>query len=238
MIPKIIYRSWKTQNFHPKIQRHIDKMLKLNSEYEQIIYTDDQINDFVSSNYDQEIYNAYSKLNIITAKVDFWRYLILYKNGGIYLDIDSQINSKISNFLKEDDKALITAETNPELFVQWALFFEKNHPILERTISKVVENINMEKFPNDIVNTTGPGVYTSAIKEIYYENYKEDLNWNKVDKKFNKIFNINSNNLSSSFRIFGVDFNGFLSFKYKNTKHLYNNSLHWKKEESFKKLIN
>ena len=53
---------------------------------------------------------------------------------------------KISNFLKEDDKALITAETNPELFVQWALFFEKNHPILERTISKVVENINMEKF--------------------------------------------------------------------------------------------
>ena len=105
MRPKIIYRSWKTQNFHPKIQRHIDKMLKLNSEYEQIIYTDDQINDFVSSNYDREIYKAYSKLNIITAKVDFWRYLILYKNGGIYLDIDSQINSKISNFLKEDDKA-------------------------------------------------------------------------------------------------------------------------------------
>ena len=96
----------------------------------------------------------------------------------------------------------------------------------------------MEKFPNDIVNTTGPGVYTSAIKEIYCENYKEDLNWNEIDKKFNKIFNINSNNLSSSFRIFGVDFNGFLSFKYKNTKHLYKNSLHWKKEESSKKLIN
>lgn len=135
--------------------------------------------------------------------------MILYKNGGIYLDIDSQNNKNISNFLKEDDKALITAETNPELFVQWALFYEKNHPLLERKISKVVENIYMEKFPNDIVNTTGPGVYTSAIKEIYYENYKEDLNWNEIDKNFNKFFNINSNNLSSSFRIFGVDFNGF-----------------------------
>ena len=123
MIPKIIYRSWKTQNFHPKIYKQIKKMLDLNKDYDQVIYTDEQINDYVLSNYDSEVYKAFNKLTVMTAKVDFWRYLILYQKGGIYLDIDSTINSKISTFLNEDDDALITAETNPELFVQWSLFF-------------------------------------------------------------------------------------------------------------------
>ena len=100
MIPKIIYRSWKTQNFHPKIDKQIKKMLDLNKDYEQVIYTDEQVNDYVLSNYDSEVYSAFNKLTVMTAKVDFWRYLILYQKGGIYLDIDSTINSKISTFLK------------------------------------------------------------------------------------------------------------------------------------------
>ena len=125
MIQKIIYRSWKTQTFI-KNNKQIKKM-RLNKDYDQVIYTDEQINDYVLSNYDSEVYKAFNKLTVMTAKVDFWRYLILYQKGGIYLDIDSTINSKISTFLNEDDDALITAETNPELFVQWSLL-EKNTP--------------------------------------------------------------------------------------------------------------
>ncbi len=79
MIPKIIYRSWKTQNFHPKIEKYINRMLNKNPDYEQVIYTDEQVQDYVKSNYDTQIYKAFDSLNIMTAKVDFWRYLILFK---------------------------------------------------------------------------------------------------------------------------------------------------------------
>ena len=92
-------------------------MLDLNKDYDQVIYTDEQINDYVLSNYDSEVYKAFNKLTVMTAKVDFWRYLILYQKGGIYLDIDSTINSKISTFLNEDDDALITAETNNKIIM-------------------------------------------------------------------------------------------------------------------------
>ena len=54
MIPKVIYQTWKTQNLHKKINNLHEKMLKLN-KYKQIIYTDEQMLDFVKSNYD-EIY--------------------------------------------------------------------------------------------------------------------------------------------------------------------------------------
>ncbi len=235
MIPKIIYRSWKTQNFHPKIDKQIKKMLDLNKDYEQVIYTDEQINDYVLSNYDSEVYRAFNKLTVMTAKVDFWRYLILYQKGGIYLDIDSTINSKISTFLNEDDDALITAETNPELFVQWSLFFREKHPILERVIQNVLMNINEKKYPNDIVNTTGPGVFTKSLQEIHKEAYSESINWSEINKNFNEKFNIA--NSSYNYRVFGIDFNNNLKFKYKNTSYLYQDSVHWKKEQTTKDLI-
>lgn len=235
MIPKNIYRSWKTQNFHPKIDKQMKKMLYLNPEYEQIIYTDEQVHDYVSSNYDADINKAFNKLTVMTAKVDFWRYLILYQKGGIYLDIDSTINTKIDTFLNTDDDALITAETNPELFVQWALFFREKHPILERVIDNVVQNINEKKYQNDIVNTTGPGVFTNSLQQIHKAKYSEALKWSGVNIEFNKKFKID--NSSYSYRIYGIDFNKNLSFKYKNTSYLYQDNVHWKKEESTKDLI-
>jgi mannosyltransferase OCH1-like enzyme len=237
MIPKTIYRSWKTQNFHPKIQKQMDKMLKLNSEYKQVIYTDEQIFDYVKSNYDSETFKAFERLNIMTARVDFWRYLILYKQGGIYLDIDSQINTKISNFLNEEDDCLITAETNPELFVQWGLFFDKKHPILEKTISNVTKNIITNKYPNDIVNTTGPGVFTESLQEIHLKYHNETLDWKIINPRFDQKYLIVHNNDKYNYRIFGVDFNKNLSFKYKDTSYLYQNAKHWKVEESMKELI-
>ena len=91
MIPKTIYQTWKTQNLPYKISRIHANMLNKNPGYEHIIYTDEQMNDFISSNADKEIQTLYWKMNHIVAKADIWRYTILYLNGGIYLDIDSEI---------------------------------------------------------------------------------------------------------------------------------------------------
>ena len=235
MIPKTIYRSWKTQNFHPKIAKQIRKMLDINPEYEQIIYNDEQIQDYVRSHYGKEISSAFDKLNIMTARVDLWRYLILYEKGGIYLDIDSTINTKISSFLNDDDDSLITVERNPELFVQWALFFQRNHPILERVIENVLANISKNKHPNDIISTTGPGVFTFSLQQIHLENFSKKLQWSSIDESYDKKYRIK--NSKYNYRIFGVDFNKNLSFKYKNTSYLYQGAKHWKKEEKEVNLI-
>ena len=47
MIPKVIYQTWKTQNLHKKIN-NLHENVKLNPKYKQIIYTDEQMLDFVS----------------------------------------------------------------------------------------------------------------------------------------------------------------------------------------------
>jgi len=235
MIPKVIYQTWKTQNIHKNIHKLHNKMLKINSDYEHIIYTDDQMFDFVKSNYDKNIFNFFERINNIVSRADFWRYLILYQKGGIYLDIDSTINTKISSFLNDDDDSLITVERNPELFVQWALFFQRNHPILERVIENVLANISKNKHPNDIISTTGPGVFTFSLQQIHLENFSKKLQWSSIDESYDKKYRIK--NSKYNYRIFGVDFNKNLSFKYKNTSYLYQGAKHWKKEEKEVNLI-
>ena len=71
MIPKVIYQTWKTQNLHKKINNLHEKMLKLNPKYKQIIYTDEQMLDFVKSNYDRDIFGYFERINNIVSRADF-----------------------------------------------------------------------------------------------------------------------------------------------------------------------
>ena len=125
MIPKNIYRAWQTQTFHKKVEKRIKKTIRINKEYSHVIFTEPQRDDFVYANFEGSITEAYQQLNNVVAKVDLWRYLIIYKHGGVYLDMDASIERPISTFISDDDQAVISAETNENLFLQWALFYTK-----------------------------------------------------------------------------------------------------------------
>ena len=118
MIQKNVFQTWKTQNFPQKIEKILNKNRKLNPDFKFHIYTDDQLLDFVKSNYDSEIFNAFEKLKHPVARADMWRYLILFKYGGVYLDIDSKFNNPITSFIEDDDEGLISAEKNKGNYVQ------------------------------------------------------------------------------------------------------------------------
>ncbi len=236
MIPKIIYRSWFTQNMPPKVDKSIKKLKRLNPEYDHIIYTDSQIEDYVNANFDEKIKKAFNSLEHIVPKVDFWRYLILYKNGGIYVDIDSSVNEPLNKIIDSGNEGIVSAEKNKDNFVQWALFFKKGHPILKEVIEIVTKNINNNLYPNylnnpeDLIKLTAGGPFTKAIKTIHKKYFEEDLVWSEIDDKTDLLFEFNNNKESFNYRLLGVDFNGKLSWKSKESYELYNLKQHWLKD--------
>lgn len=212
-IPKIIHQTFKTSAL-PLITRwHISKFRKRNPEYVYEFYDDGRIEQFISLEYSEEVLQLYKKINIGAAKADFFRYLILFKKGGIYLDIDSSISSRLKDFIQPTDSAIISSEKNPGLFVQWALIFEANHPFLQKTIEFVCDNIRKNSYPHDVHQMTGPSVYTKAIQECL--NKSPDI----------------------SYRILGIDYNGHLKFKYLMSKLLYQQDEHWKKAQLTKPVL-
>lgn len=233
MIPKNIFQSWTTIILHPQIQNKIDKIKQLNPDYTHKIYTDEEMDDFVNMNFDQNIQDCYNRLNIIVAKVDFWRYLILYKLGGVYLDMDSTIERPLDKLIKSDDEAIISAEGNPNFYVQWALIFNKNHPILKRTIEFIVENIKTNAYPNDIHSMTGPAVFSRAVNSVHNEIFGVNLVHQNISRDTNIVYKQNE----VSYRIYGLDYNKYFIFKFPEHNYLYLNKKHWKQEQREKSLL-
>ena len=123
MISKTIYQTWSTQTLPDKLEKLHNKMRLKNSSYEHIIYTDSQMNDYINANADKDIKDTYWKMKHIVARADIWRYMILFNNGGVYLDIDSQINNSLDDLIQDNDRAIITPEIHENLFIQWGLIF-------------------------------------------------------------------------------------------------------------------
>lgn len=212
-IPKIIHQTFKTSRLPWLTRWHISRFRKNNPEYSYEFYDDERIDTFLLEEFGKDILALYKRIDIGAAKADFFRYAVLYKKGGIYVDIDSAIIGRLDDFIDVNDQAVISAENNPEVFVQWALVYQANHPFLQRTIELVIENIKSDRYPHDVHQMTGPAVYTKAVKECITS--LPDV----------------------SYRMLGTDYEGHFKFKYPLSKLLYQKGEHWKKVQLTKPVL-
>jgi mannosyltransferase OCH1-like enzyme len=165
-IPKVIYQTNKTDRIPWLIRLHIRRFLRKNKDYRYEFYDDERIDRFVREAYPPTVYEAYSRLLIGAAKADFFRYAILYKYGGIYLDLDGQILVDLDQYLQEDDVAVLSKEkSNGFFYSQWALIYDKQHPFLWRTLQYLIRNIQQNRYEHDIHSLSGPRLYTAAVQD-------------------------------------------------------------------------
>jgi len=215
-VPKQIFQTFKSKKLPWITKLHIWNMKRKNPEYCYFFYDDNDIQKFITNEFPPEYIESYNKLTIGAAKADFFRYAILYKKGGIYLDIDSAITKPLKELINDEDEAVISAERHANLYVQWGLIFNKNHPFLRKTLELMIDNIQTHRYPNNIHATTGPTVFSKAIKQSLKENP------------------------NIPYRLFdGIEFRGYLKFKYKLGKFfLYEKRAeHWKQKQKTQDII-
>ena len=223
-IPKKIHQTWYTKNVPYLIKRNINYMKNLNPEFEYFFYDDEDILDYIKKNYDDRILRAYKKLKIGASKADYFRYLVLYKEGGIYLDLDALIIKNLNNLIK-DKSALISREGKSKVgFLQWLLMFSKGHPLLKKIIDDITENIFEEKHSN-ILLVTGPAAFTKSINN-YFESIEDILH--KNDDEINSILEKSDNQYIKNTKFFGVDYNEYAQFKSRSSFTMYMFNSHWK----------
>ncbi|MDW9378707.1 glycosyltransferase family 32 protein [Chryseobacterium sp. JV558] len=215
-VPKQIFQTFITKKLPLITRYHVWNMKRKNPGYRYFFYDDQDIEKFITEEFPPEYIESYRKLTIGASKADFFRYAVLYKKGGIYLDIDSSIIKPFEKLIKEDDEAVISVERHENLYVQWALIFNKNHPFLKKTLELMIDNINNHRYPHNIHATTGPTVFSNGIRESLKENP------------------------AIPFTLFeGIEFRGYLKFKYKLGKFfLYKKrSQHWKQMQKHQEII-
>ena len=195
-IPKILYQTYKNYDRIPFVIRLAMRLQRAHCRgWNYEFYDDERIADFLKSEFGSEVFAAYDKLAIGASKADFFRYAMLYKRGGVYLDIDSEIRADLDGLVGPDDVAIIAHEGNPWYYVQWALVYAPGHPFLAKTLDKIIGNIESDRFPTDVHSMTGPGVYTEAIREVLAAD--PSVPYREVEADYGKFFKFKRRHLGA-----------------------------------------
>lgn len=166
LIPKIIWQTYKEPyESLPQYQKDATQTWKnFNPEYEWKYMDDVQAAEFILKEYGHKWHNIFINAPVGVMRGDLWRYLIIYRYGGIYTDLDTECLMPISNWMLEDKSFIVCPETSQH-FCQWTFASTAGHPILKSVldlIEKAFEN-PIYGEPHFVHNMTGPAIWTKGI---------------------------------------------------------------------------
>ena len=151
MIPKLIHQIWLNDEIDSNIQKNIDFIKEQNPTYIYKLWNTENFIEFVKKEYSKEILETYLKINpsFKSIQSDYIRWLVLYKLGGIYLDIKSRPLKSLDLIIEKDDELVFYTwamgwkkklKNDFEEIVNWGFARSKNSIISKKLIDKNFQN--------------------------------------------------------------------------------------------------
>jgi mannosyltransferase OCH1-like enzyme len=136
-IPKIIHQTYKDKKSAYEFKKWSDSWKLLNPEFMYVFYNDIDCFKFIHSDFPEYI-DLYESLTIVQ-KADVFRYLILYKHGGVYADIDTECLKPINPLIELYNDSLITGHEyeNHLQYLQWFIACPKAHKIMLNLVNEI-----------------------------------------------------------------------------------------------------
>jgi hypothetical protein len=174
VIPLNIYLTWGIKELPIKMQENVDRMKKVNPEFNIQLFDDCDCREFIKNNFSENILTAFDTLKPGAYKADLWRLCILYINGGIYIDIKFNCinNFKFIAFTEKEhlvlDRPGHWKEGNIGLHNALLVAKPKNNLLL-RCINKISKNVKNKNYDYLDLYPTGPGLlgeeYIKMLRE-------------------------------------------------------------------------
>jgi hypothetical protein len=138
-IPKKIWQTI-TRNVVPsKIRDWANTWIKLNPEYDYNLVDDDGIRRFISSHF-PEYLQAFDKTVHGASKADLWRYLVMFKYGGVYADIDCICLNPLREWIDPEAAYVTQLGVNKDV-CQWLAISVSGNPIFLQAAERALANI-------------------------------------------------------------------------------------------------
>lgn len=137
-----------------------NRLLSLSYDY-RYVSTEARKN-YIQTNADERMFTAYSQLTDGAAQADFWRIFTLYKEGGIYMDIDGHLVWALSAIIGENDSEVVITRRNK--YTNFFLASEKGNPFLKDTLEIIIDNIEQRRIGGGVFSLTGPTTLNIALE--------------------------------------------------------------------------
>jgi hypothetical protein len=224
VIPLNIFQTWHTKNLPIGMKQSTEYIKRMNPRFKYQLFDDNDCHDFIRDNFDVSVLNAFNKLIPGAYKADLWRYCVLYKLGGIYLDI-KYIPANGFRFINLTESEHWVLDVDDNGIYNALLVCKAGNSILLSAINKIVEHTQSNFYGSNCLEPTGP----KLLAKFFNSNEKK-----KMDMKHNFIDN-DLNNRLIFFKKYIVlkSYNGYLNEiqKEEKTQHY---SVLWNKRQIYK----
>lgn len=172
---KIPKKIWQT-NYTNRVSLPVyinylfNRLMSLDYEY-HYVSTEDRLV-YIKNNAPKHILEAYEQLTDGASQADFWRLLVLDKEGGIYMDIDAHLVWPLSRMIQKDDTEVFLL--NKAHYTNYFIATCPDNKILQKCIALITDNIQNKRFDRGVYALTGPGVLNIAIdkQEVNHRYYR------------------------------------------------------------------
>jgi len=192
-IPRIIHQTYGRRELPAALQSNVDALKARNPGWDYRFYDDAAIETFIREHYSAAVLALYLRIDPAygAARADVFRYLLMYRLGGVYLDIKSRFLRPIDEVLDGDEGFVISQWSNgkgeryegsglkAELahieggeFQQWHIIAAPGHPFLRAVLLELFARIESYRPWRDgvgklgVIRLTGPIMYTLAIAPL------------------------------------------------------------------------
>jgi mannosyltransferase OCH1-like enzyme len=172
VIPKLIHQTWKSSQVPAQWIPFVQKVKELNPGWKYQLWTDADNDAFVKTNF-PEFYPVFKGFSREIMRADVIRYLIMYKSGGVYLDLDYEVLAPFDfgnhQLVLPFNRSKAFGDAQDDI---GNCFFasEPGHPFWADVIRELSEHPPVVTDYTQIVEATGPRLLTRVYNQNKYEN--------------------------------------------------------------------
>ncbi|OAQ15695.1 glycosyl transferase [Bibersteinia trehalosi Y31] len=149
----------------------LNRLLSLSYDY-RYVSTEERAS-YIQQNADERTFNAYNKLTDGASQADFWRIFTLYKEGGIYMDIDGHLVWNLDDIIDDEDSEVVITRRGE--YTNFFLASEKGNQFLQDTLDIIIDNIEQRRIDGGVFVLTGPDTLRKALENVDVNSRRDKL---------------------------------------------------------------
>lgn len=180
-IPKIIFQTMETNLTLLNIQSCITQIKSINPDYKYYYFTSRQCREFIKKEF-PDVLEYYDLLLPGAYKADLWRYCVLYKYGGFYLDIRMYPYMSFDSIITNNTEFMSCVDVSQNMLYQAILGVEPKSQCMRNAIDECVKNIRERNLADSDLAVTGPRVMGIALNKFLKRPEESDLDTVKDER--------------------------------------------------------
>jgi hypothetical protein len=163
-IPKIIFQTMETTLVTVNLRSCIEQVRSVNPGYKYYYFTSYDCRTFIQKYY-PDVLEAYDVLLPGAYKADLWRYCVLHKYGGFYMDCRMYPYASFNSVITKEAEFMSCIDGTPNMLYQAILGALPQSSYMKNAIDECLDNIKRRQNRIGDLAITGPRAMGRALNK-------------------------------------------------------------------------